>query len=402
MKQQRESKYWKNKPVSQLNSFVYNSSRIENLVETEQSFLPEPMAFNVIKISDANNINVVCTFLQKYYQEKNSIVFTANLLKFVLGEKGEVLTIINKKNNAVCGVVCVGFKNVVILDKIENFAFVNFLCAHPVYRKKGIAETLINELIRYVKTEHNIQQGSFLSKEKLFRQCSVIRKYQRPLNYNKLYETEFFVIEDDTQNKEKNKEKKVLTLHKRFLVEDDTYSDNYIKMEREHVNKVFELYNNYMSQYNISCKYTQKELENLLLDTDFVKSYVILDDTKNIVDFTSYCVIQYLGKDNVVVNAGHVFLYSLLKEYGDSMMNNLVKIMNKNKIDIVYTNDDTGMSDNLITEKYDSEEKCENSDIETYEKVYEHKFLKKQKLYLNLFNWECPFLTPEKVSLFFI
>jgi len=53
----------------------------------------------------------------------------------------------------------------------------------------------------------------------------------------------------------------------------------------------------------------------------------------------------------------------------------------------------------IISEKYNIDEE---SDIETYDKVYELKFLKKEKMYVYLFNWECPFLTADKIDLNFI
>jgi hypothetical protein len=396
---QKERKFWKNKPMMKTNDFVSSSSRIDDLNEkflyngNNQHVLPEQMSWNIIEMTDEKSLSVVCEFLNTYYCEKNNIYFTSQFLNFVLGEKGFILSIVSKNNNALCGVVCVSVKNMIVYDKIREFALPNFLCAHPKFRKKGIAETMMNELIRYTNVKKNIQQGIFPSNTKLslaLQPCTVLRKYHRPINYNKLFDSGFMKI-DGKEN----------VIHNKFAVSSqDAPLDNYILMKKEHIDKVFDLYNNYMSQYNVSCKYTKEEFENLLLNNNIVKSYVITDNScANIVDFVSYCQVQYKGTNGNTVNAGHIFLYSLLKEYGESMMTNLIKLMNKNGIDVAITNDDSAIIDTILSEKYNG---GEDSDIETYEKVYEHKFLKKQKVYVNLFNWEYPFLTPDKVNIFLI
>ncbi len=399
----KESKFWKSKPMMMKNSFVFNSSKIVNLNEKilynskNATILPERMMWNIIEKSDEKSLLDVCDFLNIYYdKEKNiRINFTKDFLNFMLGQKGFVLSIVNKNDNSLCGVVCVSIENMIVYDKNREFAVPNFMCARIKYRKKGIAETMMNELIRYMNVEKNIQQGLFSSNNKLLdkmQPCSVVRKYYCPINYNKLLEAGFVDLSE-------NKEKEADIIHKKFAISSKDISENYVLMKEEHIDKVYDLYNIYMSQYNISCKYTKDELKKILLN-DVVKSYVIIEDGEKdkIVDFVSYCQVQYRCKDNKIINAGHIFLYTLLKEYSESMMTNLIKLMNNNNIDIVITNDDSGMIDTIMSDKYGNED----SDIETYEKVYEHKFLKKRKIYINLFNWECPFLTPDKMCLFMI
>jgi hypothetical protein len=402
-------KFWGNKPVSRLGGFTCESLRLENLnnISNFNSSTPAPLPngvqWGVVQITDNESLTVICYFLHKFYQEKNNLKFTPDLLKFLLGETGQILTITNQKSNAICGVVCVEFKNLTVLNKTEQFAFPHFLCAHPVYRKKGIAEILMTELVRYVNVNKGIQQGCFLSKTQLFQQVSCVRKYQRPLNYNVLHDANFFVIENcetpsPIQTDEKRKKNKAV-VHKKFAITDANVSENYVILESKHVDQVWTLYNNYIAQHNISYQYTKDEFKNIILN-DMVKAYVIYDEEKkNIIDFTSYLALTYYGNDNKEISVGHVFLHTIIKESGDLMLNNLLKIMNNNGVDMAYASDNAGLNDTLIVETWDND-KC--SDSESYEKFYENKFLKKQKSYLNLFNWDCPGLTPDKVNLFFI
>lgn len=391
---QINSKFWKNKPIMKSNNFLSKSSKITDLKDiflyndTNNHILPDKLSWNLIDKSNDENLLVVADFLNKFYQEKNNINFTLNLLKFILGEDGFVLSIITKNNNALCGVVLVSIKKIIVFEKNNKFAYVNLICSHPKYRKKGFLEVISNELIRYLNVEKYIQQGLFLSLNKISQPCVTLRKYYRPINYHKLVKSNFIKI-DGNDN----------IIHNKFSLPISEVSKNYIPMKKNHINKVYELFNIYKSKYNLCVYYNINELENILLNNNIVKSYVILDETnENIIDFVSYYSVQY-NCDNETINAGYIYLYSLLNEYGESMINNLVKIMNNNNIDIIYSYDDKNNMNILLTEKKESNEE---SDSETYDKVYENKFIKKEKKYVYLFNWETPLLTSNKTYFDFL
>ena len=174
------------------------------------------------------------------------------------------------------------------------------------------------------------------------------------------------------------------------------YYDNVLNFKLCIALSLIRLYNKYMSQYNISCCYEKEELTNLLLN-NIVKSYVVTKNDK-VIDFVSYCKINYTGKEGIQIRSGHVFLYSLNTEYGENIMDNLIKIMAEDNIDVMISFDDMDINNILLSENFDDKD----SDVETYDKVYEHKFLKQKKSYVNLFNWKAPFLSSQKISLFFI
>jgi hypothetical protein len=393
-KSKRESKFWKNKPMMEGNMFSSNSSKIDNLNDRflyngqKSHILPEILDWKITESSDDASLSIVSKFLNLYYKEKNNMILTADFLKTILGKEGFILSIVTKNNNSLCGVVCVSIKKMQVFDKNQKFVHANFLCAHPKFRKKGIAEVMINELIRYVNIEKKIQQGLFVSDKKISNPCTVIRRYYRPINYCKLAESNFLKL-DGKDN----------VIHNKFSLPTSENPSNYKLMTDEHIDKVYQLYNEYMCQFNVSIFYTKQELKELLIDNNFIKSYVIVNDSNDVIDFVSYYTIEYQTESKDVINVGQVFLYSLLKEYGESMMNNLIKIMNNDNIDIVFVNDDKNMINVLLTEKY-----CENedSDSDTYERVFEHKFLKEDKKNVYLFNWECCQVSSNKVNLDFI
>jgi hypothetical protein len=383
-----ESEYWKLKPVAKTEDYIYSSTKISNLNNTfyqnkNNITLPNNMFWNVTYMEDTDNINMICIFLNKFYKNENNIIFDEKLLKIILGNDGFVLSIINN-NNAICGTIACCIKNTIICDINDKFAHVHLLCAHTIYRKKNIAQILIDELTRFLNVEKKISQGVFMSNNKICKPVSIIRQYYRPINYNKLHQSNFLTIDGNLD-----------IINKKFIVKGDI-NENYVPFNIEHLNDIFDLYNKYMSRYNMVCCYNKKEFENIILNP-LVKCYVILKDNK-VIDFVSYCMINYLCTDNIIINAGHIFLYSLNNEYGENMMDNLVKIMGNNNIDIAITNDDMDINNMLLIENNDDKE----SDVESYDKIFEHKFLKQRKTYLNLFNWKAPFLNSKKISMFLI
>jgi ribosomal protein S18 acetylase RimI-like enzyme len=384
--------FWQTKPVLKKGDFVYKSTEIDNLNNRSiynssvPSKLPDIMEWKLIDRANNSEMNNACEFLTRYYTLKNpKIHFSLDLLDWCLGADGVVLTIINKKTKAIAGIICCEIQNTVVYERIEKFAHTQFLCTHPVYRGKNMAKLLINELSRHLFMKCGISQGIFESEEKLMQPTSTIRIYARPLNYNKLHRTEFIMTE----------EKNIDTLHKNFLITDGLDS-NYLIMQESHMEEVYKLYNLYISKFNMSRKYTKKELTATLLNNKIVKSYVVMSDDK-IVDFVSYCNIQY-DTETDPVNAAYLFLYTLNTEYGESMVDHVLRIMAAKDVDIMITNDSMVMNDIILTAKYDVDEY--DSDSESYSKVFEHKLLKQEKKYVNLFNWKCPYIPADRLSFF--
>lgn len=378
------SKYWKTKPVLKSEEFVVKSSEIENLQnrslynKNEPINIPSTLEWNI-----NNDKQKVCDFLNKYYSDTYpKLVFTVELLSLCVNT-GFILSIVNKQTLELCGVICCEIKNTVIFDKKEKFAHAKFLCAHPLYRKKNIAQTLMTELTRYLFMNYKISQGYFTTKNKVIEPLTTLRVYRRPINYLKLYNNKFMNLPGNSN-----------TIHKKYIV-DKLPNSNYQLMQKEHIDIVYDLYNYYMSKFNFYSLYTKTELENVLLN-DVVKSYVILNENK-VVDFVSYYCVNY-DTNNELIHTGHLFLYTLNSEYGEFVFDQVLKIMASNNIDILITNDTMAISDIILSTKSNSNN--EESDSDSYTHIYEHKCLKEKKVYLNLFNWKCPYVSSDRISYF--
>lgn len=391
-----EYNFWKNKPVIQFDEFSTVSQQIEDDLTKRKVYgnddsiiLPNSMKWIFIDMKDDNILNSVVDFLKLYYindiKNKFKLDYTIEFLKWAIGEDGFMIAIVSKINNIICGVVGASIRKITVFDKTEKFGIVNFLCAHPIYIKKKIAFTLIDEIIRRI-VKYGINRGCFTTERCVPTPITVMRYYYRPINYIKLQKHGFTYIEGNPE-----------IIQNKFMIK-DSISKDYIQMQEEHILESLKLYILFMSRFNIYCNYTEQEFKNILLDNKFVKSYVIMNDNK-VIDFVSYYELSYFMDDSIdKINAGYLFLHSCNNISIDEIIENLLKLMKYNNIDILNITDNMLMSEVILTKVFKNDE---NSDNEDCEKVYEHKFLKRnKKLHFNFFNWRCPEITPKQISWF--
>jgi glycylpeptide N-tetradecanoyltransferase len=296
-----------------------------------------------------------------------------------------MLAIVNKESNSICGTIGASIQRVTVFDKTEKFGVVNFLCAHPIYRKKKIAFTLIDEAVRRI-VKYGVNRGCFTTERCVPTPTTVIRYYHRPINYLKLQKYGFC---DAGGNPE--------IVQKKFEVKNEFPSDC-SEMTNIHIKECYKLYKLFMSRFNIYCEYTEKEFGNTLVNNKFVKSYVVIDNEK-VVDFMSYYILPY-AVENVdeKINSAYLFLHSCNKMNGNDMVEKLFQILKMNEMDLLNVTDTMLMTDVLLTKELKN---TQNSDAEDADKVFEHKFLKGSgKLYFNFFNWKCPEIKPKQLSWF--
>ena len=386
--------FWRNKPVTKFDELSLSSENIEEDLSKRKVYgtdnsvkLPESMKWVTVDLNNKSMVENVIQFLKLYYivdvKNKFKLDYSPEFIKWVLGPDGIMIAIVTKDTNTMCGIVGTSFKTITVFEKTERFAVVNFLCSHPIYRKKRIAFTLIDEIVRrIVKT--GVHQGCFTTERCVPTPTSVIRYYHRPLNYIKLQKFGFTEVGG---NPEKVQEK--------FNIK-GTVSSSYKRMEDSHIFSVTKLYKSFVSRFNIFCNYTEDDMKKLLLNNEYVKSYVVIENEK-VIDFVSYYLLPYF-MDNTEdkINAAYMFLYSCNNVAGGEMLDNVLKILFAEGIDVFNVTDTSSSSDILMTKDLNNDE---DSDVESYEHVYEHKFLKGSgKLHFNFFNWKCPIVKSKQIS----
>ena len=387
--------FWENKPVMNIEEPAGISSIIENnLIErpiyasSTPINLPATMKWENINLNDDELMNKVSEFLNKNYvsDPKNKIisVYTINFLRWVIGENGCILAIISIEKNEICGVISASCKNVTVFDKTDKFASVNFLCADPKYRTRKIANILIDEMTRHL-LHKGYNQACFTTDRYVPTPRTTIRYYHRPLNYKKLHETKYMILNEEIEK-----------THEKLLVT-KPLSDEFVKLNETHLKSVYDLYNKFMVKYNICCKYTEDELKEQLLNK-FVTSYVIIKNDI-VVDFVSYYKLSYnITDSSEQISAGHLYLYSANNVDNYKIMDEVLKIATQENLDVFIVNDTNNMAEIIATKTV---KVGEMSDSESYGYSYQFKFLKScKKLHFNFYNWKCPEVKPNQISWF--
>lgn len=376
--------FWKNKPVKQFDDIVVNSEIIENTLaerivysSDEPITLPPSMIWEDVIMDDVTRLMDICEFLNKYYdiesKDRFRTLFSPEYIQWKL--RGGLLIIIKSKDSdKIYGVVGCYFRKMVVYDKTEIFGIPDLLCAIPLCRKKKIAYTLIDEIVRRI-IKLGYLQGCFVTKRCVPTPITSIRQYHRPLNYIKLKECNFIDIEGDD-----------VKINKYLKISEDV-SKNYIEMSETHLDDVLKLYNKFTFRFNIHYNYTIDELKNLLLDNNIVKSYVIMKDNV-VIDFVSYYKLPFSVTDSdKIINCAYLYLYSAENINSSDIIKDLLKILNKQDIDVLTIYDSGNMYDALLLKDTGN---CD-SDYESYVKSYQHNFTKGTgKIYFNFFNWTCP------------
>lgn len=391
--------FWKNKPVKKLDENICIVQKICDNLSDRKSYGSEPIKLpNGMKWMEVDTTNdlmmeSIATFLKLYNVNDTNYKFrycyTRDYIRWALGERSILVTILSS-DNSICAVIGANLNNVTVFDKRDTFGVIKFICSHPTYRKKKIAYTLIDEMTRRIINKFNIDIGCFVTNRCVPSPIVALRLYNRPIDYVKLQKCGFVELEEGVKEEKKNPER----IQEKFNVNGEM-PKNYLPMTETDLPQVFDLYNKFMTRFNVHQNYTIDELKLLLLNNSFVKSYVELNDDK-VVDFISYYKLNYLNREtNQEVSAGYLFLYSCNTTNGEEMMRNLTRSVNYDDIDILIVYDSGLMSDILLTNDFDV---ADESDNESYSKMYQHRFLRgNKKYYFNFFNFKCSNIKPKQI-----
>lgn len=393
--------YWKSKPVKSFDEETISSENIEPNLENRKVYssnspikLPNTMTWVKIDVDNIEAMNVVSQFLNSYYLIDDSgkfmLDYNTEFLKWAIGSNSICLAIMSKESNTMYGFISASFKIMTVFERTQKFAVVDFLCAHPKFRTKNIAQTLIDEIVRQI-VKTGVNQGCFTTERFIPTPISTIRFYHRPLNYIKLQQYDFMDLEI---TKPANK-KDPVKIQARFDIKGNA---SCIPMTVEHINEIKSIYNIYMSKYNIYTKFTEDQLiHNLLGNPNIVKSFVYLDLNGKVLDFFSYYKLdsRIVNSENKI-NAGYLYLYSLNSINPTHFINDLMRVMKNDNMDVLNVTDTMAMSELLYT---DSLQFNQDSEDESFTKSYQLGFIKGSgKIYLNFFNWKCPAILPSLIS----
>jgi len=174
------------------------------------------------------------------------------------------------------------------------------------------------------------------------------------------------------------------------------HDDNYVLLNEKYLQETLDIYNLWSNKFNIHQNYTLESFRETFINEN-VKTYVILNKDKKVVDFMSYYVLPYSLNEGGQINVAYLYTYTALEEPLKAIFDNLIKIAVNENFDLLTVSDLMNVSDVLL---------CRKSNItsvfkkEEYEKVFEYKFIKGvETKYFNLFNLTSPDVKSDQISL---
>jgi len=232
-----------------------------------------------------------------------------------------------KKNNKMVGFIGGLIEKTQINSQVIDVLNVNIFCVYQKLRTKNIATTLIKEMINKANN-NNLRQGFFVTERYLPHPISSITNYVRPLNYNRLVELKYM-----QPSKDKSGNICKTTDMIKYYALNHTLDNKFIKLTPEQIPIIYEIYNEYMEKYNLWTRYSFEEFKTILTNKT-VKTYVAINESGNPVDFISYYQFQYLTKDDQILNAGKLFLYTSVKTPPYYLMKNALIAAKNDGLDL--------------------------------------------------------------------
>jgi hypothetical protein len=359
--------------------------KIRKVYGSDSLMLPKNFEWKEFEIEKSYK---VIDFLNSYFScHKFSNVYTLEHMKLILGKKNIILSIM--KNEEIYGVIGGGVKNITIGNKTENFVEVKFICAHPRLRNKNISYVLIDEFIRRFVNKGE-KYGYYLSEKIIESPIIKINIYERIINMDNTnmmgYTNKSVKIFNFSEDK---KISEAILSPEQFKINEKP-DEKYQLIDNKDLDVIYKLYNKYMSRFTFHTNLDLEEFKNYFGVSDIVKTYKIVNDKNEIIDFLSMS-IQNIQDDGKILSTCTLNILTELSESVNRIIYNSVKIANQLKCDILYVNDIMNIGDVLLSRNV--------TDRDTG--VFEFKFLKSPyEKYLHLFNWKSSPLINKQISLF--
>ena len=383
--------FWNNQPVTQLSqkstlSKVIDSKLLNTLKEKyrTQTKMLEPYEWKTFDLNNDNDAIQVVDILNTYYVEGDDTnkfiqIYTVNYLQWLLGKDSIVFGVKaqTKTKEVIGGIICAKISEMQLYNKKENVVNVEMIYIHKKLRENGIFELLVNELKR-ICGEKGIRIGKFLTTSYIPTPVCKVEFYHRPINYRKLNKLDFVHLKKQGDANELE-----LACDDFKITQTDSKS---VIMTVNHIQGAYDVLCDYQDKYNIYEKHSLESFIETFYNNNCLSSYVILDKDENVQDFFSYYKFSLRNKDILDRNSENHIRVARMYMYTSNITTPLtiyksaLICANKENIDVFTTTD---IMENLEI-LYDNYSK--------FSKGITYKWI-------NFYNWECPEISPEHISI---
>lgn len=297
--------FWETQPVCKLDENLTNVDILENLQKNPTDLL-KGMSFVELDIS--KDIDEICTFLRQNYGSKTLI--DKNLFALMCDNYKHVLSLSIKKHDKIVAYVMICSPEFQLRNKKFMAPFVNVMCVHVDYRKKGFMQKMLQEICNRCQE----QNGTFITNKQINAKPFLTSTYyQRVLNPKKVYKSGLVKVDVDI--------KTFMKYH-----EMPKEPDAQLKIRRTTTNdlpKMYEMYCKYMDKYSMHQNYLYDDFEHLLTNS-IVESYMINEN-----DFVmTYRTLLRCSDDDLVRH--NVFMYTSLNNTSYMIIKNLLIVLQSN------------------------------------------------------------------------
>ncbi|KAL7924102.1 acyl-CoA N-acyltransferase [Trichoderma austrokoningii] len=316
-------KFWQTQPVPKFGEddkiVEEGPLRMQTVddVSKEPAALVDGFEWVTMDLSNDEEIKEIYELLNGHYVEDDEAMFRFNygpgILKWAMMPPGwakhyhvGVRATQSRKLVAFISAIPVRVR---VRNKTITASEVNFLCVHKKLRGKRLAPVLIKEITR-ISNLHEIWQGLYTAGIVLPKPVSTCRYYHRSLNWQKLYECSFVHLPHGSKPQYQIR---------KYAVPDRTSTKGLREMKTTDIDSVVKLMDKYMSRFDIAPEMSTEEAAHWFTPTlqpgqdQYIWSYVVEDNDKNITDFFSFYCIESSTINNAkhdVIRVAYLFYYA--------------------------------------------------------------------------------------------
>lgn len=275
--------FWSKLPHAKKESDMFSVGQISN-DNTEIEIDSEKYSEYIIEYTNAIT-DELCSFINIHMYRKTDIklYYDMTYLDYLMGNNKQIFVLKTKKDMKIAGTICGGIKTFKVGRDELKLSDVRVLCVHKNLRDNRLAELLMKTYINKMKCSQ-VNEGIYFSNMYTSIPNTKLDMYYRPINYSKIKNCGLYRTSDEKLH-EYNEEK---FTKMKYVVK------NVVPYEKDkHLDKIYELYVEYMNKYNIYCVLDKTNFSNLVSNN---VSYVFIDAQNNPSDFF------VLGKMNAKYN----------------------------------------------------------------------------------------------------
>ncbi|XP_027885890.1 glycylpeptide N-tetradecanoyltransferase 1-like isoform X2 [Xiphophorus couchianus] len=378
-------RFWDTQPVTKLGDHITTHGPVEEVdasIRNEPCLLPQGFSWDTLDLSSPIVLGELCHLLNENYMEEddNTIRFNFSpeyllwalqppnwLLQWNLGVRVDA----NKK---LVGFIAAVPADVRIYDTKKGLVQVKFLCVHKKLRLKRMTPVLIRELTRRVN-QQGIYQAVYAAGTVLPTPISSCSQRHRALNPRKLMEVNYPGLKQNMNLQRALKFNRLPEV---------TKIKGLRPMTKEDTPRILSLLEKNLSNFHLSPLLSLQEVEHWFLPKENVNdTYVLEADNGTLTDMVSF----YAVSSRVLNHPVHTSLRAACLLYAVCNVTKMADLM----------------QDTLVLAK------AKGFDVFCALDVMDNmSFLEKLKFTISdksvhyyLYNWKCPLMSPDKVSLMF-